>query len=420
MRHTFSLARFCLVIVLSNFALFTVGHAQDRVALVIGNDRYPNLPADRQLTKAVNDARAVGGALEKLGFTVILGENLDRPGMVDRLFAFTQKIKPGGTVVFFYAGHGVAISGGNYLLPSDVRQAAPGEEARVRNMAIGEADIIADIQERKARVAVLMLDACRDNPFRQPGLLRTLGGERGLGRAREAEGVFAIYSAGFGQTALDRLGSNDPSPNSVFTRVLVPALGRTDTHLGDMVIDVREEVVRLAATIGHQQSPAYYDQTRGGRIYLAADPITVKPPTASGAPHVPPKVETGNSAPAAGPSGLVASLTPQSSNSSTGPVPLRKLAPGEIQATFFNGQPLISSTPSNIKFKMVFMSDGTVTREPVSRAAGVKGEGIWKLSKDGFCTSWKGSEPTCFTLVNVEENKWSVVRGATTVATWSK
>jgi TPR repeat protein len=259
-------------------------YAQDRVALVIGNDRYIHLSADKQLSKAVNDARAVGDALEKIGFTVIRGENLDRQSMIDRLFAFTQKVKPGDMAVMFYAGHGVAISGGNYLLPSDVRPAQPGEEARVRNMAIGEADILADIQERKARVAVLMLDACRDNPFRQPGLLRSVGTDRGLGRAREAEGVFALYSAGFGQSALDSLGSGDRSPNSVFTRVLVPALARTDLHLADLVIDVREEVARLAATIGHQQSPAYYDQTRGGRLYLAGR----TPAAPASAPSTPP------------------------------------------------------------------------------------------------------------------------------------
>lgn len=105
---------------------------------------------------------------------------------------------------------------------------------------------------------------------------------------------------------------------------------------------------------------------------------------------------------------------------STAALTLTRLTPKEIQDSFFNGQPFTSSTPSNIKFKMVFTPDGKMTREPVSRAAGVQGEGTWKLSKDGFCTSWKGSKPTCFTLVNVEENKWSVVRGATTVATWSK
>jgi len=106
--------------------------------------------------------------------------------------------------------------------------------------------------------------------------------------------------------------------------------------------------------------------------------------------------------------------------SATAALAVTKLTPKEIQEAFFNGQPFTSSTPSNIKFTMVFTPDGKMTREPVSRALGMKGEGTWKLSKDGFCTSWGKAKPTCFTLVNVEENKWSVVRGATTVATWSK
>lgn len=96
-----------------------------------------------------------------------------------------------------------------------------------------------------------------------------------------------------------------------------------------------------------------------------------------------------------------------------------KLAPNEIQATFFNGQPFTAATPSNIKFTMLFKPDGKVTREPQGKA-GVKGDGTWKLSKDGFCTTWKGSKASCFTLVPAGDNKWSVVKGAQTVATWSK
>src|ERR1700730_7372711 len=118
---------FLLAFVMSVFAsegLFSVpAYAQNRIALVIGNDSYPNLPADKQLAKAANDARAVGDALEKMGFSVVRGENLDRQGMVDRIFEFTRKIRPGDRAVMFYAGHGVSISGGNYLLPSDVRLA---------------------------------------------------------------------------------------------------------------------------------------------------------------------------------------------------------------------------------------------------------------------------------------------------------
>jgi hypothetical protein len=96
-----------------------------------------------------------------------------------------------------------------------------------------------------------------------------------------------------------------------------------------------------------------------------------------------------------------------------------KLTPAQIQATFFNGEPFTSVTPSNIHFRMVFTANGKVTREPVGKS-GTKGEGTWTLSKDGFCTAWKGSKASCFTLVQMEPNKWSVVRGATPVASWSR
>jgi hypothetical protein len=96
-----------------------------------------------------------------------------------------------------------------------------------------------------------------------------------------------------------------------------------------------------------------------------------------------------------------------------------KLTPKEIQTEFFTGQPFTAATTSGTKFKLTFTPDGKMTREPQDKA-GAKGEGTWKLSKEGFCTSWKGSAQNCYTLVNVDKNKWSVVKGATTVAVWSK
>jgi hypothetical protein len=95
------------------------------------------------------------------------------------------------------------------------------------------------------------------------------------------------------------------------------------------------------------------------------------------------------------------------------------LSPKEIQAEFFNGQPFTSSTPSNTKFTMVFKADGNVTRKPQG-GTGVGGEGTWKLSKDGFCTTWKSSKENCFTLVTAGEKKWSVMKGKASVGTWSK
>lgn len=96
-----------------------------------------------------------------------------------------------------------------------------------------------------------------------------------------------------------------------------------------------------------------------------------------------------------------------------------RLTPSEIQAAFFTGQPFAASTPSNIKYTFVFHPDGKATREPQGKA-GVKGEGSWKLSKDGFCTTWRGSQPNCFTVIPAGDNKWSVMKGPAVVATWSK
>lgn len=104
---------------------------------------------------------------------------------------------------------------------------------------------------------------------------------------------------------------------------------------------------------------------------------------------------------------------------SMSPVLAAVLAPNEIQATFFNGQPFTSSTPSNVKFKMVFTADGKMTREPAAKT-GSRGEGTWKLTKDGFCTTWKGSSANCFRILTAGDKKWSVMKGTTVVATWTK
>ena len=99
------------------------------------------------------------------------------------------------------------------------------------------------------------------------------------------------------------------------------------------------------------------------------------------------------------------------------------MAPSDIQATFFTGQTFIASTLSGTKFKMNFTSDGKMTREPVGKS-GYKGEGTWKLNTNGFCTSWKREKAICFTVVPSGENKWSVQKRASTIATtvavWSK
>jgi hypothetical protein len=96
-----------------------------------------------------------------------------------------------------------------------------------------------------------------------------------------------------------------------------------------------------------------------------------------------------------------------------------RMTPAEIQSTFFTGQAFTAATPSNVKFKMTFSPDGKVTREPVG-SSGAKGQGTWKLSKEGFCTKWQGGQSNCFAVLPGGPNKWSVLKGTAVVATWSK
>ena len=100
--------------------------------------------------------------------------------------------------------------------------------------------------------------------------------------------------------------------------------------------------------------------------------------------------------------------------------PAGRLLPKDIQETFFNGMAFTASTISgNVKFKMVFTADGKMTREPIGKG-GNKGEGTWKLSSDGFCTTWKGSKENCYRVAASGNNKWSIIAGTTAVAYWSK
>jgi hypothetical protein len=117
--------------------------------------------------------------------------------------------------------------------------------------------------------------------------------------------------------------------------------------------------------------------------------------------------------------GGFAALVSIASVVSIAPAASANLEPKDIQAAFFTGQPFTSATPANVKYKMTFTGDGKIVREPVGKA-GAKGEGTWKLSKDGFCTTWKGSPPNCFRLVSNGDNKWSVLKGTTIVGTWTK
>src|SRR5262249_15932378 len=149
-------------VLLALLATALPAHAEKRSALVIGNDLYENVPA---LSKAVADSSALASALRKLDFTVSVAQNQSRRSMSETLLAFGSSVRQGDTVFFFYAGHGFEIRGRNYLLPIDVPAATEGQEDLMQDASFPVESIIDRIQARGARTVVLVLDACRNNPF---------------------------------------------------------------------------------------------------------------------------------------------------------------------------------------------------------------------------------------------------------------
>jgi hypothetical protein len=231
--------------------------AEKRVALVIGNNDYKNVP---KLQKAVNDARTMGETLKQLGFSVMVAENQTRQAFSETLLAFDAAVGPGDTAFFFYAGHGFEIAGQNFLLPTDVPAASEGQEELVRDASVLADRIIERLQNKNVRTAILVFDACRNNPFERSGT-RALAGGGGLAPMTQLpEGVFSVFSAGPRQTALDRLSNNDNNPNSVFTRTFAKELLQPDENLVQVAQHTRRLVSEMAETVSHKQIPVYFDQ----------------------------------------------------------------------------------------------------------------------------------------------------------------
>ena len=250
-------AALALRLAASLLALAAPAHAEKRVALVIGNNDYKNVP---KLQKAVNDARTMGDTLKQLGFSVMVAENQTRQAFSQTLLAFDAAVGPGDTAFFFYAGHGFEIAGQNFLLPTDVPAAGEGQEELVRDASVLADRIIERLQNKKVRTAILVFDACRNNPFERSGT-RALAGGGGLAPMTQLpEGVFSVFSAGPRQTALDRLSNNDNNPNSVFTRTFAKELLQPGENLVQVAQHTRRLVSEMAETVNHKQIPVYFDQ----------------------------------------------------------------------------------------------------------------------------------------------------------------
>jgi hypothetical protein len=274
--------RFFLFLLVA-FSLASEVHGQHRHAFVVGIDSYSSLPP---LKKARSDASAVSAALTSAGFAVTVQIDPGRREFYASFTLFLQRLRPDDEVVFFFAGHGVEVSGQNYLLPSDISAMRTGDESLLISQSIPVTLLTEDIKQTGARVAVLILDACRDNPFAQSGT-RGLGAKRGLAQVSPPAGTFVLYSASSGQAALDTLSDQDPDPNSVFTRALLPLISVPGLPAHELARTLRADVVRLASSVNHAQRPAYYDELDGEFTFSAAVAPTIGVPAQGSGPLAP-------------------------------------------------------------------------------------------------------------------------------------
>jgi hypothetical protein len=200
--------------------------ARKQVALVIGNSAYGNSP----LKNPANDARALTARLQALNYDVVSVFDANRRAMGRAIEQFVGKLGTGDVALFFFAGHGVQVDGENYLLPVDFDGQ---DEIDVRNDAVAAGKIQDRMEKSGAQLNILILDACRNNPYR--GANRA--GTRGLAAMSAGRGTLIAFATAPGRTASD--GGGD---NGLFTEHLLGALSTPGLMLGELFDVVREQV----------------------------------------------------------------------------------------------------------------------------------------------------------------------------------
>ncbi len=256
-------------------AVIAFDAAAARRALVVGNDSYQQATP---LNNARNDAQTIARELQAAGFVVTRLLDANRDAMNDALDIFLRKIEKGDEVVFYFSGHGSQpAQSGAFLLPVDIR--LTGERAIQRD-GLSVEQLTVDLTQR-ARFALVIIDACRNDPFRETVAGRALPPGSSLSRIEAPRGSVVMLAASRGQQALDNLGRTDTVKNGVFTRELVKHMRTPGLSATEMLKRVKLSVESLAASVNHEQRPALMDESSGdfffyppGGMAAAAAPST--------------------------------------------------------------------------------------------------------------------------------------------------
>jgi tetratricopeptide (TPR) repeat protein len=228
-----------------------------RVALVVGNSQYRNVEF---LPNPQRDAEAVADTFRKLGFQVLAAQNLTLQQFRSAVDAFEEEAKKGADwAVIYYAGHGLEVGGVNYLVPVDAKLVADKD---VKYEAVPLDDLLQAAGKAK-KLRLVILDACRNNPF-VPRMQKTMASRsigRGFARVEPEAGTLVAYSAGDGQVAEDGDGEHSPFTQAFLKNVVQPKL-----EIGMLFRRIYDDV--RAATHGNQE-PATHYSLPGELFYFA-------------------------------------------------------------------------------------------------------------------------------------------------------
>ena len=223
----------CLALAGMVAAVFAA-RTEPRTALVIGNSDYAD---GAELPNAERDADAMADTLKDLGFRVLHYEDLDQRGMEEAVKTFAERLRrAGGAGLFYYSGHGFQAGGHSYLAPIGVRI---DSETDARFKTVDVEYVLGEMEEAGSRMNIVILDACRDNPFTRS--FRRRGGEqlRGLSRVDAPVGTLIAYATSPGKTALDGRGKHSP-----YTGALLEVMKKPGLPLEQAFKEVRIQVAR--------------------------------------------------------------------------------------------------------------------------------------------------------------------------------
>jgi hypothetical protein len=256
MDHFVRTTRLLALIVAALLTTIGIARAEKRIALIVGNSNYQTIT---RLDNPKNDARLMAQTLAGLGFTLVGGDaqlDLDKASLDIAVQTFGRQVQGADVALFYYAGHGVQVAGSNYLVPVS---ANPTREADVDFQMVDVNLVLRQMQGAGTRLNMVILDACRNNPFGTRGLRAAEGG---LAQMRAPEGTLISYATQPGSVAQDGVDGNSP-----YTKALATTVRRAGLDLFQTFNQVGLAVKR---STGGAQQPWVSSSPIDGNFYFVA------------------------------------------------------------------------------------------------------------------------------------------------------